>query len=997
MAKFNIIPSKTMEFAKNTRANNSDSNQTENEKKEKKTSVEAPRILTSDKFEEVKSVETLARYDDFAYLRIGTTAYSHTNGEYGIPFKAPVHKKREKARILHYQEEAAHLFLADLRGFGLLADCVGSGKTYEACVVISELAVRGLVENLLIIVPHPLLGKWKGVVEKEFGFGKDKLQVIDDLGDIVNATRTAKGYKKPVGAYLMDYDAFDRSSDGEIKNDLFDLIVVDEAHNLCEQSDEGNDSMYRLSLMMQTKKEEDKPFCLLLTATPHSGNLANMFNLWYFIRRKGGIPECFKKDGRPSEIAKEEYQKEKNYYTDTVCKGATTVAEYVARAECEFLEGMHEEGNAIRDKFLSEFTVTVFNKGKRTSVVKPKLTYEQYKKLKECEKKARAQAFLSLRENQDIKSRTIDAVNRFYTNTVMRSIMVRRRNEFQLERNAFSYFFLPIGKKVSITPGTVRQDQCPVFMMDDVPYYTFDEVSDFFSAENGPVRNALFENNAHFRKKDAAGESGFSDYYYELLKSLAIKTPTRDYVRAVQVECSEATEEEAVFEAKCKCLVELLREIRARQTSHRVIVFFDYKKNDLIMIKGGKGVWEKVIAYLKVNAPDLYRDVIEGKSSKGAADRTSVNEENNEALRDYAKKENGILFAEDQSFTEGLDLQNGNVVVNFEVPIDPLTVDQRIGRVYRMGQAENRVEVYSFANMTALDGYCLAYFARIGILSDVDGDATILSGCNSDNMLVLRCPKCRDISLMPESDYEENLPTCKECGCKMSPGTHRKKDGTIEECFFCNENKEHFIPVERGNAIRCELCEDHPVRDVLVIHEFVCDADPTHRLRRDKENGFAYRCVSKEQNKMYRREEMGDIFVECRKLCAVKNCPHKPEGCLITDRTDDAEAQSICIQCRQYKDCKCRMDLFVEESCAQCDFEARFKCGMHPYSINFGPDYKKGECPMCGGNMVQIKQNSFETFIRGRYENDSRFADNFLIETKNTLDIKNILRFSDEQ
>ena len=995
MAKFNIIPSKKMEFAKNTQANSSDSKQDEKDKNEKKSTVEAPRVLTRETYDAVKSVETLARYDDFSYLRINANAYSQTANEgYGIPFKGAVHKQSNKQRILPNQEEAAQMFLADLRGFGLLADCVGSGKTYEACVVISELAVRGIVENLLIIVPHPLLNKWKSVLEEEFGFGRGKLQIIDDLGSIVESTKTSKGYRKPTGAYLMDYEGFDRSTETEIKSMLFDLIVVDEAHNLCDPSDHGNDSMYRLSLMMQTKKEEDKPFCLLLTATPHTGNLANMFNLWYFIRRKGGIPECFKKGGGPTEEAKAEYQKEKNYYTDTVCKGATTVAEYVARAECEFLEGMHEEGNEIRDRFLSEFKVPG-----RTEPF-PKLTYAKYKELKDCEKKSRARAFLSLKENEDIAAYVIDAINRFYTNTVMRSIMVRRRNSFAMKRYAFSYFFLPIEKKVPITPGC-EKNRNPILRVDGVPYYDYNEIADFFSDDNRETRLALFEGNVHFRKNDNARVSGFSDYYRELLMNLAMKDPQRDYVRMFQVECSETNAENAILQAKCDRLIELLREIRANKEkkSHRVIIFFDYKENSFVVMNGGRPVWEKVIEYIKENAPDLAKDVVEGKFSGGAADRSSVNVENNPALKAYSENENSILFAEDQLFTEGLDLQSGNVVINFEVPIDPLTVDQRIGRVYRMGQAEENVEVYSFADMTSLDGYCLAYFARIGILSDVDGDATILSGCNSDNMLVLRCPTCKDVSMMPESDYEENLPIC--CGQKMVPGEVKDENGIVEECFICKVNKLHRSKIPPNDLIRCEVCPERSRREIVVINEFVCEFDPTHRLRRNKQNGFDYRCMAIGQNRMYRREAEGNIIVECRKLCAVKNCPRKPNGCLINEQTDDENAYRICINCPQSDTCKCNMTIPVGESCVSCENitpRTRFACGMQPYSIDFGPDYNSGYCPICKDQkLLQVKQNSFETFIRSRFEHDSFFADHFRDTTKNTLKIKSILKFNSEQ
>ena len=283
-------------------------NKTHYEQSTQSTSSARPKPIDREKLQEVDHVESIGLYDDFSSLKIALNTYSQQDGEYGIPFKKSVHDAVGAARVLDHQREAAELFLSDLRGFGLLADCVGSGKTYEACVVISELAVRGRIENLLIIVPDDaLLGKWTGVVEMEFGFGKGKLHKIERLDELKGAPVTEDGYRKPAGAYIMTYAAFTSSGKEMIAGTLFDLIVVDEAHNLCKVTKKEMTSMYYLSLMMQTKKKCDKPFCLLLTATPHSGNLAHMFNLWYFIRCKGGIPECFRENGTPDRADIAEY------------------------------------------------------------------------------------------------------------------------------------------------------------------------------------------------------------------------------------------------------------------------------------------------------------------------------------------------------------------------------------------------------------------------------------------------------------------------------------------------------------------------------------------------------------------------------------------------------------------------------------------------------------------------------------------------------------------
>ena len=967
-----------------------------------------PKMLSGDKLEEVSSVESIGRYDDFAELKIPTERYSASDEKgYGIKYKSSVHLGGPQSdRVRPHQKEAAKLFLADLRGFGLLADCVGSGKTYEACVVISELAVRGRIENLLIIVPdQALLNKWRYVVENEFGFGKGNLQVIEKL-DRIEEVRPVPGKKckKPVGAYIMTYDAFTSSSKETIRNYLFDLIVVDEAHNLCKVTEDKMASMYYLSVMMQTKKENEKPFCLLLTATPHSGNLAQMFNLWYFIRCKGGIPECFKKDGNPSGKELEEYLKEKEYYTKIVCKGAATVAEYIEKAECEFLVGLKGVESEIRNRFFSPFSMEVTSGQRRKVIPFGAVDYDGFQALKDYQKKLRTRIFLSLPENRDIRNKAKDAVNQSYVSVVMRSIMVRRKNDLEVSRDAFSYFFLPIDKKMSTDKLEPERNRAvPLFMLDDASCSV--EGSEDLFTDHGGFRKTLFDENPHFLENGGAGNCGFANFYAEAFGYAAERKS--DFIRIRQVECSVRDEAQTVFDAKCAKFVELVRAIRAdrEKKNHRVIVFFDYRTEDNSALEDTKSTWKRLLAYLNAKAPDLAEGLIEGKA-----------ENIKEAIKSYDAKDDAILFAEDQTFTEGQDLQNGNVVINFEVPVDPLTVDQRIGRVYRMGQSDG-VEVHSFATMSRLDGYCLAYFAAIGILSDTDGDATILSGCNSDSMKVLRCPACKDVSLIYESDYGELLPDCEICkregvaDCKMDPRVITDSDGNQSEWYVCHHDPSHRMPIPKGEGdLRCNCRgDDSPIREVIVVNEFVCEGNSRHRIKRAKDKGYDYVCMSAARNKMFRtQDENGNNIVGCSKLCAFRNCPYVKDGCKLRKKIDmisnEEEAKLICAACKKWDSCDCRIDngnrpgdKSVLNSCHLCNRFSKasrgFTCGTHPYAINFGVDYKKGKCPKCQHNLLQVEANTFETFILGRYENDKSFCDNFKREMENTLNIKTIIKF----
>ena len=90
-----------------------------------------------------RAIEHLNRYDDFSELKIDVGVYEKKKGaEYGIPYDKNMHAQGDHTVIFPHQQEAARRFLSELRGFGLLADVVGSGKTYEAGVVLSELGDR---------------------------------------------------------------------------------------------------------------------------------------------------------------------------------------------------------------------------------------------------------------------------------------------------------------------------------------------------------------------------------------------------------------------------------------------------------------------------------------------------------------------------------------------------------------------------------------------------------------------------------------------------------------------------------------------------------------------------------------------------------------------------------------------------------------------------------------------------------------------------------------
>ena len=55
---------------------------------------------------------------------------------------------------------------------------------------------------------------------------------------------------------------------------------------------------------------------------------------------------------------------------------------------------------------------------------------------------------------------------------------------------------------------------------------------------------------------------------------------------------------------------------------------------------------------------------------------------------------------------EGHNLQFCHVMINFDLPWNPMEIEQRIGRIHRIGQ-ENEVQVFNFCSMDSIEDHIL--------------------------------------------------------------------------------------------------------------------------------------------------------------------------------------------------------------------------------------------------------------------------------------------------
>lgn len=80
--------------------------------------------------------------------------------------------------------------------------------------------------------------------------------------------------------------------------------------------------------------------------------------------------------------------------------------------------------------------------------------------------------------------------------------------------------------------------------------------------------------------------------------------------------------------------------------------------------------------------------------------------------------------------SEGLDFEFCSAVINFDLPWNPMEIEQRIGRIDRIGQKEDKILVLNFVNEEAIDSKMMAkvlerigvFEASIGALEPIVGD-----------------------------------------------------------------------------------------------------------------------------------------------------------------------------------------------------------------------------------------------------------------------------------
>ena len=559
----------------------------------------------------------------------------------------------------------------------LVADEVGLGKTISAGMAIRQLLLSGEIRRALILAPASVCRQWQDELFEKFGLWIPRLDGARVHGahpdDVMNLGPGANPYAlHPV---LIASSHLARRPEQQrlvLEAAPYDLLVVDEAHHARRQH--GGDSRYRpsrlLQLLDQVHDRGTARAVWLLTATPMQISPVELVDLVRLAGCTGPLaqPEAFQRYF--AELAKD----------DDAATAWAWLGE-VLQATPRFSAGPAEEAvlASIRARLGPVQTERITRFG--TGAEPPDLL------VADLGPDGRA----ALRSWLRMQSPVGQHVTRHSRETLRRYRELGLLTENLAERKVESVF-------ISFTPE------------EQALYDSLDDLIDRLMAAHGSRRGAGFVLTVYrrrltsswaaiertLRRRLQAEQLELEDDLVEEAEAVDDEGPAElgagravDQAQALPLTAADLAEMERFAAAMATVPDSKLDHLRqdldsARSAGHSTLVFtqftdtLDHLRDSLVhayrsQLATFTGDGGRVFRDPGGWAPVSKRDLVEAVRSGQVT----------------------VLLATDAA-SEGLNLQAASYLINYDMPWNPMRVEQRIGRIDRLGQARDRVEVRNY-------------------------------------------------------------------------------------------------------------------------------------------------------------------------------------------------------------------------------------------------------------------------------------------------------------
>jgi len=546
----------------------------------------------------------------------------------------------------------------------LIADEVGLGKTIEAGLILRYLLVSQKVKRVLILAPASIQPQWHEELREKFNlhfWSYSKGELKNPYGE-----RSLSGEENiwnSQNLILASSHLVRRSDRAKELLDAqpWDLVILDEAHHARRQSPQNRkETPNRLLQLMQQLKAKTRSL-LLLSATPMQIDAIEVFDLLQLLGLQGHWS-----------------------YGENFCNYFSTLSEKPDRQTLNFLQQMsvdyfQQGGSPCArlqqylqkcDRLISYKLRDVWEKGKR---INPK----------------------QLIEDTDF----IAASRQYLTmNTPLKDLMFRHT------RDTLRQYYQRGLLDRDIPHRVVRDNAITLEDNHEVPLYlaVSNYVRHFYNLAQKSNRKALGFLMTLYRKRLTSSFYAIRESLQRRLDGISITEDdfndlddADDVILAGMESYFEKADPEEI-----KYLEDLLDQFENTGEDSKLSHFITILRQELIQRESAIVFtqYTDTMDYLRTALQQLYGSQIACYSGRGGELYQNGEWRVFPKEQIKAKFRSGIIkiLLCTESASEGLNLQTCGVLINYDMPWNPMRVEQRIGRLDRIGQIYDTVRIHNF-------------------------------------------------------------------------------------------------------------------------------------------------------------------------------------------------------------------------------------------------------------------------------------------------------------
>jgi SNF2 family DNA or RNA helicase len=546
----------------------------------------------------------------------------------------------------------------------ILADEVGLGKTIEAGIYIKEMMARNLAERVIIIVPASLVKQWQFEMQNKFNinftlYDGKKIKELERKG----TKKTHEMYQNP-----FYYDNLIICSLQFARNPKYielisaiswDIVIFDEAHHLRRYLVNAVTGRYRETLNYELARNLSlkSESMLLLTATPLQLHSFELFSLIELIH-----PESFSNFGDF-----EHFRKNMPFINLLI-----TNINQIDRLN------NFELKNTI--KLLKDLNYIDKKRNKEEILFEIKSEPLRQNILKKIEQDHTLSKFLIRNRKKNIF--TEELINKRIVYTI---IVIPTKEELKVYNEIRLYLAqiynsspskenVGLGFVITTLQKLLTSSKYAILKSLERRLEQINRFKDIFLN-----LNAIKEEDPEYFELEVEDEfldSEIFEKFKDKLTKEQIKYGSNVFNQQNILNEFYTKLKNIPYDSKSNKLVEILKQIYSRNPKEKLIIFTQFV-DTLNYLKD----------LLSKEIDDSYVEVF-----YGGLDR----EQKDEAVERFRNNQDFSILISTEIGGEGRNFQFCRTLINYDLPWNPMKLEQRIGRLDRIGQQSREIYIYNF-------------------------------------------------------------------------------------------------------------------------------------------------------------------------------------------------------------------------------------------------------------------------------------------------------------